>query len=89
MTTFDKEFIAARAREGVIIVKFTKVNGDERVMNCTLHSDHLPPQTNIVEHKTKQNANVLAVWDIDSKGWRSFRIDSVKEVILNKIDSIL
>lgn len=89
MTTFDKEFIAARAREDVIIVKFTKVNGDERVMNCTLHSDHLPPQTDIVEHTTKQNENVLAVWDIDSKGWRSFRIDSVKEVILNKIDSIL
>ena len=43
----------------------------------------------IVEHTTKQNENVLAVWDIDSEGWRSFRIDSVKEVILNKIDSIL
>ena len=67
-------------REGVVRIAFTKVNGDERVMNCTLHSDHLPPQTDIVEHTTKQNANVLAVWDIDSKGWRSFRIDSVKEV---------
>jgi len=24
-----------------------------------------------------RNDNVLAVWDVENKGWRSFRIDSV------------
>jgi hypothetical protein len=27
------------------------------------------------------NDNVQAVWDIDAGGWRSFRIDSVKQLL--------
>jgi hypothetical protein len=29
------------------------------------------------EPKKQVNEKVLAVWDIDAKGWRSFRVDSV------------
>ena len=77
---FEKDLIAESARAGNIRVTFTKVNGDVRVMNCTLRAESLPPQTDLEEHTTKKNPNVLAVWDIDSVGWRSFRIDSVTAV---------
>jgi hypothetical protein len=30
--------------------------------------------------KRPENPDVLAVWDMDNNGWRSFRIDSVKEI---------
>lgn len=74
---YDKSTILAAARQGVITVRFTKKNGDERIMKCTLLSEYLPQQKDIEEVSTKENSNLLAVWDVEANGWRSFRIDSV------------
>lgn len=62
-------------------VTFTKKDGTERVMNCTLRADLLPA-VEIKEDKTprKQNDSALAVYDIDANGWRSFTVSSVKRV---------
>ena len=30
----------------------------------------------------KQNDNILAIWDIENNGWRSFRVDSIKRLIV-------
>lgn len=79
---YDKASLTETARNGVITVRFIKVNGDERIMRCTLLSEYLPVQKDIEEISTKENSNVLAVWDIDANGWRSFRVDSVQEVTL-------
>jgi len=70
-------------KNGVITVVFTKVDGTERELKCTLNSDFLPESNKqlLVEGSTKkENDNVLSVWDIDNQGWRSFRLDSIKEV---------
>ena len=75
--TYDKSTILEAARQGVITVRFTKMNGDERIMKCTLLSEYLPQQKDIEEVSTKENSNLLAVWDVEANGWRSFRIDSV------------
>lgn len=63
------------------IVTFTKKDGTERVMKCTLNSKVLPPMP-VTEGKKerKQNPDVLAVYDIDAQGWRSFTIKSVTKV---------
>jgi hypothetical protein len=39
----------------------------------------LPAQTDLEEavQKKTPNPEVLAVWDLENKGWRSFRYDSV------------
>ena len=69
---------------GVATVVFEKANGELREMRCTLQSDYLPPQLlqeGEVEKKP-ENQNVLAVWDIESNGWRSFRMDSIKNIIV-------
>lgn len=62
-------------------VTFTKKDGTERVMNCTLCADMLPP-VEIKEDKTprKQSTTSMPVYDIDAKGWRSFTINAVKRV---------
>ena len=68
----------------LVEVTFTKLNGDERVMPCTLKESYLPPakkddhmsQTKIREISDK----VIAVWAIESKAFRSFRYDRVKQV---------
>ena len=81
MTTFNKNLIVEKAKNGVITVRFTKVNGDERTMKCTLLTEYLPNQTDIEDTTTRINDNVLAVLDVEANGWRSFRVDSVKEVL--------
>ena len=62
----------------ICFVNFTKMDGTLRGMRCTLRSDMLPPQTDLEEHtQRKQTTESIAVWDLEVKGWRSFRTDSV------------
>ena len=81
---FDRDVILKDLREYVIEVHFTKVNGEDRVMRCTLRPDLLPQTytTDITEEKKfhKENPAVISAWDVTKGGWRSFRIDSVKYV---------
>ena len=77
----DKENITKKLHEGICKVVFTKANGDTRVMHCTLSEAMLPQQIDLEEvvQKKVPNPDVLAVWDVENSGWRSFRWDSVKE----------
>ena len=81
MITWDKTEIIDSLHKQICKVIFTKANGDTRIMHCTLKEDELPAQTDLEEHiqKKKPNPDVLAVWDVEAKGWRSFRWDSLKE----------
>lgn len=74
--------IKQQLQESVVEVTFTKVNGEQRIMTCTLKADILPPQI-VTEEKKKLkksidvNEDVISVWDINAQGWRSFRIANV------------
>ena len=65
----------------VVDVTFTKVDGTERTMNCTLNPDLLPPAP-VTESKKerKQSTTSIAVFEVDLKQWRSFRTADVKRV---------
>jgi hypothetical protein len=83
MTIFTRDGLIDMLRHNIVCVTFTKVNGEERMMKCTLQTDYIPnaPIQNgklVVEDKT--TSNNVAVWDIESNGWRSFRIASVKNI---------
>lgn len=72
-------------KQGVVTVTFSKVNGDTRKMNCTLLPEYLPKQdiSNLLVEQRNQktdNPSTIAVWDVDARGWRSFRLDSVHKV---------
>ena len=63
-----------------IQVTFTKKDGTERVMKCTLREDILP-KVEIKETSTrKTNDATLAVFDVEANGWRSFTVRTVKRV---------
>jgi len=79
MADFSKQQIVEQARSGIINVRFTKVNGDERDMKCTLLSEYLPNQQEM-DFTEVDSKDYLAVWDVEVNGWRSFRIESVSEV---------
>lgn len=60
-------------------VTFTKLNGEQRVMNCTLNYDLLPQHEQKVESTRKYSDETTRVFDVDKQAWRSFRNDSVKD----------
>jgi hypothetical protein len=80
----NREQIKKTLQESIAVVTFTKVNGDERVMQCTLNEAHLPPANKddpMSQKKVREiNEEVLSVWDTKAEGWRSFRIENVTSV---------
>ena len=79
-----KEELIELLKNNIVQVTFTKLNGDERVMPCTLYEGMLPPAKKddpISQKKVREISDkVIAVWAIESKGFRSFRYDRVKAV---------
>lgn len=82
---YNRDDVLNDLRSHVVEVTFTKVNGDQRVMRCTLKQDLLPKSyVQDINEQTKEkefhqtNENVIAAWDVQKGGWRSFRIDSVE-----------
>jgi hypothetical protein len=66
-------------------VCFTKKDGTERVMRCTLNPDFLPlPKVDeskvATKPERKKSDTSLAVYDLDAQSWRSFVITSIKNV---------
>jgi hypothetical protein len=49
-------------------------------MVCSLLDQYLPALMSGSELTTKDNPDVLAVMDLEARGWRSFRINSIINV---------
>jgi hypothetical protein len=77
--SWQNEYLKKTLFENVVNVLFVKKDGTERQLICTLKPDLLPVQTDLEEavQKKTPNPDVLAVWDVENKGWRSFRYDSI------------
>jgi len=79
-----REFLRMVLAKQTVEVTFTKVNGDIRVMECTLNPEVLPKVV-VNEDKPKRERknpeNSLAVYDVKAEGWRSFVIKNVNKVL--------
>lgn len=84
-----REELVKLLSEELVEVTFNKLDGDERVMTCTLQESVLPnanrddklSQTKVRNLEDK----VVVVWDTKATGFRSFRYDRVTKVeIVNK-----
>lgn len=71
--------------ENVVTVNFTKVDGSERIMKCTLNKEYLPEKIEVEskdllwDDRRNMSKESLSVWDIEANGWRSFRWNGLKE----------
>ena len=72
-----RETLIKNLQKKAMRITFTKVNGEERVMDCTLQVHMIPPTD---EKNRKENEKVLPVFDINKGEWRSFRLDSVTNI---------
>lgn len=93
MTTnnkFDKDVIQKILSNHVAIIKYKKLGSDDiHEMLCTLKPEYLPQKNVVNEQQTekdsltrKENPNILAVWALERNDWRSFRINSVEDIIV-------
>ena len=67
----------------VATVTFLKLDGDERIMTCTKDLKVIPEASHPKTDKKAKEGNVN-VWDLNAKGWRSFKYDRVKKVEMNE-----
>jgi hypothetical protein len=66
-------------------VTFKKINGDVRVMPCTLRQEAIPQREAITLHETRlYKPETLSVWCLDKSEWRAFKVGKVMHVrVLN------
>ena len=79
---YTREELQTMLRTGTYTITFTKVNGEQRSMPCTLLESYIPESEKPKGTKTlspKQMEN-LSVYSLESQGWRSFKIDNVIKV---------
>ena len=83
----DRNILLEALKNHECTVTFTKVNGETRVMPCTLKADVIPtPPIEVASKsvvKRHENQNVVSVWCLDKKEWRSFRVDNVVDLQIN------
>lgn len=83
--TYTKEQLKSDLHKGTCTVSFKKLNGETRIMECTLQFQVLNEVTKDLPTKKtdtvkKENPNTLSVWDLNANGWRSFRVDRVFDI---------
>jgi len=63
-------------------VTFTKVDGTERTMKCTLLGEYVPNAGSgqMLLQENRGGDTNISVWDTEVSGWRSFRVGSVKSI---------
>lgn len=73
-----KEDVLQKLRTGEATVRFTKVDGTERTMRCTLSEGSIPADKQPKNKEAGSTAgSALRVFDLDIGEWRSFRLESV------------
>lgn len=76
-----RQWLVDMLKVGPMTVTFTKKDGAERVMHCTLEKDKLPPiEVKETTRTKKENLDVVSVYDLNAKGWRSFVIKNITSV---------
>ena len=82
-----RDWLKNLLHSGNVVVKFNKLNGDERIMTCTLKEGVIPEATKEDPASQKKvrkiSEDVCVVWDVNANGWRSFRWDKITGVEFN------
>lgn len=58
-------------REKEVLVKFTKKDGSERLMRCTLQADAIPA---VYGSTPSPHNHLITVFDLDNQGWRNINL---------------
>ena len=78
----DTNDLRSALNEGIVLFQFVKKDGSLRHARGTtcpdlIPSDDMPKGARTPEQQALYNSSTVAFYDIDSKGWRSMRIDTI------------
>jgi hypothetical protein len=79
-TPEGREWLRGLLRDEKVTIVFTKKDGTERKMVCTLAESKIPSEKSPKNTGKSQSDEALAVFDLEKQDWRSFRFDSVKNI---------
>ena len=74
-----REQIVTLLKDNVCWVTFTKKDNSTRTLRCTLVEKDLPEKKE-GSNSREPNKDVIQVFDLDAKAWKSFRVDSLKSI---------
>lgn len=77
LTDEGKSALKVDLARGIVSVTFTKANGEERVMRCTVNEFEIPIEKLPKGTGPSHTDEVQRVFDVDKQEWRSFRWDNV------------
>lgn len=76
-----KKLLLDALRTNTAEIVFTKKDGTERKMLCTLQEWVIPKEHAPKGTGATKTGDVISVYDVENKGWRSFRFDSLKSIV--------
>ncbi len=77
-----KEVYTEALKDAVCTVEFTKVDGNDRIMDCTLQ-DIMLPEVKGTGSVKPLSSDLLRVFDVEVGGWRTITLSKVKSFIKN------
>jgi hypothetical protein len=75
-----REQVKEMLRSGEVTIEFEKADGSMRNMRATLSCSIIPEVPPATNRTRKPNDDVLAVYDVQVGGWRSFRWNNLRLV---------
>lgn len=84
-TPEGRKWLTSALRDGPLEVVFTKSDGTERTMYCTLQEGVVVPHEKKTERVKQGHDDVLPVWDLEKKAWRSFKLDAIVRVTFGEV----
>ena len=75
---YNKDTLLEMLHCRVVEIKFHKADDELRVLRGTLKEDLIPPKK---KSDHRDIPNLVTLWDVDAKDWRSIRTDRIIEVL--------
>lgn len=75
----SKRALVAALEKGIVRLQFLKADGKPREMRCTLNDKYLPDRP--APARKRKDEDLVVVWDLEKRGWRSFRYSSLETLI--------
>ena len=79
-TKKEKDWLIGLLRSEIVELTFTKKDGTERIMKCTLAEQKIPAENVPKGTERAKSDEAVAVFDLENNGWRSFRWDSLTNI---------
>ena len=75
-----RKWLISHLKYGPVTVYFTKKDGTERKMDCTLKEENIVQYEKKTERVKTLNEETCPVFDLEKNEWRSFRYDTLTKV---------